>query len=55
VIWVVTQSLLMAGIAVSWLFQPRPHGLAPHAVGGVLIGFGLALAFGTRSALGKSF
>ena len=54
-IWVVTQSVLMAGIAVSWLFQPRPHGLAPHAVGWVLIGIGLALAVGTRLALGKSF
>jgi protein-S-isoprenylcysteine O-methyltransferase Ste14 len=55
VIWVGAQSVLMAAIAVSWLFEPRPHGLAPHAVGWVLIGIGLALAVGTRLALGKSF
>jgi protein-S-isoprenylcysteine O-methyltransferase Ste14 len=55
VIWVVTQITLMAAIALSWLFQPRPHGLAPHAVGWLLIGVGLALAVSTRLALGKSF
>jgi protein-S-isoprenylcysteine O-methyltransferase Ste14 len=55
VIWVVTQITLMAAIAVSWLFEPRPPGLALHVVGWVLIVIGFALTVATRIALGRSF
>jgi protein-S-isoprenylcysteine O-methyltransferase Ste14 len=55
VIWVVTQMTLMAAIAVSWLFEPRPHGLALHVIGWVLIVIGFALTVATRVALGRSF
>jgi protein-S-isoprenylcysteine O-methyltransferase Ste14 len=53
--WVVAQTTLMVAIAVSWLFQPRPHSLALQAVGWVLIGIGIALTGATRIALGRSF
>jgi protein-S-isoprenylcysteine O-methyltransferase Ste14 len=55
VIWVAAQTALMVSIAVSWLFQPRPHGLAVQAVGWALIASGFVLVISTRIALGRSF
>ena len=53
--WVAAQTVLMAGVVVSWFFPPLVKGVVPQVVGGVLLAAGAVLLVTARVTMGRSF